>query len=124
MATREVAEESLEDAMNGQDTGGDLWLAERHAGGLDGQGVWHQGHLVRPHGANATQTRAHKRRVGNLFGYLFRHVADLIRLQEMMSSEAKSDGRQAYLMLDAGCTRVITDLELNMLNQEFDNSSI
>ena len=28
MATREVAEESLEDTMNGQDTGGDLWLAE------------------------------------------------------------------------------------------------
>ena len=78
MATREVADESLQEAMNRRDTaGGDLWLAERHAGGLDGQGVWQQGNLVHPHGANATQARAHKGRVGNLFGYLFRHVADL-----------------------------------------------
>ena len=123
MATPEVADESLEEAMNGRDTGGDLWLAERHAGGLDGQGVWQQGNLVHPHGVNATQARAHKRRVGNLFGYLFRHVADP-RLQEMMSFEAKSDGRLAYLLLDAACTRSITDLELNMLNREFDGSSI
>ena len=42
----------------------------------------------------------------------------------MMSSEAKSDGHQAYLMLDAACTRDITDLELNMLNREFDSASI
>ena len=42
----------------------------------------------------------------------------------MMSAEARSDGRQAYFLLDAACTRDITDLELNMLNREFDDSSI
>ena len=68
MATSEVVEESLEDTLYGVDTGGDKWLAERHAGGLDNNGVWQQGHLIHPHGCNATHTRAPKRRAANLFG--------------------------------------------------------
>ena len=72
MATKEVAEESLEDTLFGIDTGGDKWLAERHAGTLDNNGVWQQGNLVRHNGANATQKREHKRRAASLFGYLYK----------------------------------------------------
>ena len=42
----------------------------------------------------------------------------------MISFQARSNGREAYLVLDQACRRDITDLELNQLNQEFDNSSI
>ena len=41
----------------------------------------------------------------------------------MISFNAKSDGRQAYLILDTACRRDIPDLELNALNHEFDNAS-
>ena len=92
MATREVVEESLEDTLYGIDSGGDQWLEERHPGGVDWNGIWQPGHLVRPNGTNAAQTRAHMRRVKNLFGYLYRHVADL-KLQEMISFQARSNGR-------------------------------
>ena len=37
---------------------------------------------------------------------------------------AASDGRRAYTILDSACRRDITDLELNLLNKEFDNASI
>ena len=85
--------------------------------------MWQDGNLVHPNGASVAQARAHTRCVKHLFGYLYRHVADL-RLQEMMFLQAQSDGRVAYLVLDQACRRDITDLELTRLNQDFDNSSI
>ena len=42
----------------------------------------------------------------------------------MIYFQARSNGREAYIILDQACRRDITDLELNQLNQEFDNSSI
>ena len=123
MSTREVAEDSLEDTLYGADIGGGAWLDERHAGAFDHNGVWQDGNLVHPNDATVAQARAHTRRVKHLFGYLYRHVADL-RLQDMMFLQAQSDGRAAYLVLDQACRRDITDLELPRLNQDFDNSSI
>jgi hypothetical protein len=64
------------------------------------------------------------RRAKHLFGYLYKHIADLI-LQEMIFMPAQSDGREAFLVLNKACSRDITDLaELTALNQDFDNSNI
>ena len=123
MSTREVAEESLEDTLLGKDIGGEQWLAERHDGGYDDDDVWHEGHLMHPNGPSAPQARAHTRRCKHLFGYLYKHVADL-RLQEMISIQAQGDGRAAFLLLNQACRRDVTDLELTQLNQDFDNASI
>ena len=77
--------------------------------------MWQDGNLVHPNGASVAQARAHTRRAKHLFGYLYRHVADL-RLQEMIFLQAQSDGRAAYLVLNQACRRDITDLELTQLN--------
>ena len=42
----------------------------------------------------------------------------------MIILQAQSDGREAFLVLKTACSRDITDLELTVLNQQFDNSSI
>ena len=85
--------------------------------------MWQQGNLMRPNGTNAVQHRGHYRRVKHLFGYLYRHIADM-RLQEMISLQSQGGGHAAFLVLNAACSRDITDLELTVLNQVFDNSSI
>ena len=68
MSTREVAENSLEDTLYGVDIGGDAWLDERHPGQVDWNGVWQDGNLVRPNGANVAQARAHTRRASTCSG--------------------------------------------------------
>ena len=42
----------------------------------------------------------------------------------MIFLQAQSNGRSAFLVLNAACSRDITDLELTVLNQQFDNASI
>ena len=94
MSLREVAEESLEDCLYGTDIGGEQWLAERHPGGPDANGVFVQGNLVHPNGASVAQARAHTKRCKHLFGYLYKHIADL-RLLEMIFLHAQGNGRAA-----------------------------
>ena len=96
----------LEETMLGTDIGGDVWLQNN------------------PGGANAAQTRRRTKRLKQLHAHIYRHVADL-RLREMVSPVGNvRDGRAAYRMLEQHCTRTITDLEIETLNAEWDQSSI
>jgi hypothetical protein len=42
----------------------------------------------------------------------------------MIFMQAQSDGREAYVVLNRACRREITDLEIQQLDQDFNNSSI
>ena len=123
MSTRDVAEDSLEDTLYSLDVGGDRWINERYPDHIDAAGVWHQGNLICPNGAVQVQVRGHARRAKHLFGYLYRHIADM-RLQEMIFLQAHGDGHEAFNVLNAACSRDITNVELTTLNQVFDNSTI
>ena len=121
---KEAHDETLESTMYGTDTGGERWLNERHPDTLDAAGnVLVQGALKHLNGASVVQERQHNKRAAHLFGHLYKHLADT-RLREMIFMQAQSDGRAAYLVLNQACRRDITDLEIQQLNHDFNNSSI
>ena len=66
--------------------------------------MWQPGGYVRPNSATVAQARTHTKRAKHLFGYLYKHIADL-RLQEMIFLQAQGDGRVAYLILLQTCSR-------------------
>ena len=69
-----------------------------------------------------SQRRRRTKRIKNLYGHLYRHVADL-RLREMMHATARNDGRAAFQLLEQHCRRDITDLEMFDLNSEWDSAT-
>ena len=68
------------------------------------------------------QRRRRAKRLKNLYGHLYRHVADL-RLREMMHAAARNDGRAAFQLLEQHCRRDITDLEMFDLNNEWETAT-
>ena len=124
MSTHVLAEDSLENTFYGLDIGGERWIDERHPGAYDATGIWQNGNLVRRNGANQAQAKGHTRRAKLLFGYLYKHIADL-KLQEFIYVQAYGNGRVAYLVLNEICSQNNTDLELTaLMNHAVSNSSI
>ena len=123
MSTHVLAEDSLDNTLYGIDIGGGEWLRKRYCGTYNFEsGVWQDGNLVRPNGANQAQEHGHYRRAKLLFGYLYKHIANQ-KLQELIYVQAYGSGREAYLILNETCSHD-TDLEIAALNQAVTNSNI
>jgi hypothetical protein len=101
----------LMETMLGTDVGGDVYMSTP-----DGAGNI-------PAVLDAAALSRRRMRLKVLATWLYTHVADL-RLREQLKTEALSDGRRGFLLLDQQCRSNISDFEERHLNIEWEAATI
>jgi hypothetical protein len=115
MSAEHDEDSDLNETLQGIDPGGDVWaLGPVLAAG---------GHGAVPPVPNAASARRRKKRLQSLYNYLYSHVPDH-RLREMIQSAAPLDGRAAFILLNEHCNLAITDLEIHVLDKDWENATI